>query len=270
MNEKKKYHTTDKTVNAKRIILKIGSSTLSHTTGRLNIRRIETLVKVTADFYNSGREMIIVSSGAVSAGVAKLGLRSPLSKLADKKAAAAVGQAELMNIYERFFLPFGIKIAQLLFTRDVVDNEVRRANAVETLETLIKMGCIPIVNENDPVSSDELKFSGNDVLSSYVCMLTSADLVINLTDIDGLFDRNPMQHPDARLITYVDRVTDEVMAYAGGAVTDRGTGGMLTKLQAARMIEATKVPMIITNGKNPEILYDIMEGKVKGTYIANI
>jgi len=263
------YLYVENAEKAKRIIIKIGSSTLTHATGKLNLRRIETLVKAIADFTNAGREIILVSSGAVSAGAAKLGMNMPLEKVEDKKAAAAVGQAELMNIYDRFFMSFGIKIAQMLLTRDVIENEERRNQAEETIKVLISMGCVPIVNENDTVSTDELKFSGNDILSAHVAKLCKADLLINLTDRDGLYNKNPSEHKDAELVREVGEITPEVLAYAGGAGSVLGTGGYITKLQAALMIREDNTPMIIANGKNPDILYDILEGKIAGTYIKN-
>ena len=254
---------------SRRIIIKIGSAVLTHPTGKINIRRIESLTKAIADFTNAGREIILVSSGAVSVGAAKLGMNMPLGKVEDKKAAAAVGQTELMSIYDRFFMSFGIKVAQMLLTRDVIDNEERRSQTEETFKVLINMGCVPVVNENDPVSSDELKFSGNDILSAYVAKLCSADLLINLSDIDGLYNKNPSEHQDAELVREVSEVTPEILAYAGGAGSVLGTGGMITKLQAALMIREDNTPMIIANGKNPDILYDILDGRIAGTYIKN-
>jgi len=253
---------------SKRIVIKIGSSSLTHATGKLNLKRIESLVKTIADFSNMGKEIILVTSGAVSAGTGKLGMEIPLVKIEDKKAAAAVGQAELMNIYNRFFSSFGIKIAQLLLTRDIIENEVMRKEAEETFSVLIKMGCVPIVNENDAVSSDELKFSGNDILGAYVTKLCKADLMINLSDRDGLYDKNPAKFKNAKLIHHVKEITPEVLSYAGGAGSS-GTGGFVTKLQAAQMIWEDKKPTIIANAKNPEILYDILDGKIAGTYIGN-
>ena len=252
--------------NAKRVIIKIGSATLTHPTGKINIRRIENLTKAIADFTNAGREIILVSSGAVSVGAAKLGMDMPLEKIEDKKAAAAVGQAELMSIYGRFFMSFGVKIAQMLLTRDIMENAERRSQAEETLKVLISMGCVTIVNENDTVSTDELKFSGNDILSAYVARLCGADLLVNLSDIDGLYNKNPAAHDDAELVREVGEVTPEILAYAGGAGSVLGTGGMVTKLKAALM---ARTPMIIANGKDPDILYDILEGRVAGTYIRN-
>ena len=252
---------------SKRIVVKIGSSSLTHKTGKLNLKRISGLVTAISDLSNAGKELILVSSGAVSAGAGKLGLKIPLEKIGDKKAAAAVGQAELMNIYNRFFSSFGLNIAQILLTRDVVENEIRRKEAEETFCILIKMGCVPIVNENDTVSSDELKFSGNDMLSAHVSILCGADLVINLSDQNGLYDKNPSEHSDAKLIHLVTELTPEVMAYAGGAGSERGTGGFVTKLRAARILAENNTPMVIANAKNPEILYDILDGKIEGTYI---
>ena len=252
---------------SKRIVIKIGSSSLTHKTGRLNLKRIGSLVMTISDLSNAGKEIVLVSSGAVPAGAGKLGMKLPLGKIGDKKAAAAVGQAELMNIYNRFFSSFGKNIAQILLTRDVVENELRRKEAEETFSILIKMGCVPIVNENDTVSSDELKFSGNDVLAAYVSMLCGADLVINLSDQDGLYDKNPSEHKDAKLVHHVAELTPEIMAYAGGAGSSRGTGGFATKLQAAQMIARENTPMVIANSKDPGILYDILDGKIAGTYI---
>ena len=263
------YLYVENAKKSRRVIIKIGSSSLTHATGKLNIRRIESLTKVIADFSNAGREIILVTSGAVSAGAAKLGLKMPLEKIEVKKAAAAVGQAELMNIYDRFFMPFGIKIAQVLLTRDVIENEERRQNAEDTFKILISMGCVPIVNENDTVSSEELKFSGNDILSAYVAKLCKADLLINLSDRDGLYNKNPAEHKDAELIREVEKITPEVLAYAGGAGSVLGTGGFITKLQAALMLEDEHIPMILANSENPDILYDILNGRIAGTYIRN-
>ena len=263
------YLYVENAEKAKRIIIKIGSATLTHQTGKINIKRIENLTRAIADFTNAGREIILVSSGAVSVGAAKLGMKMPLEKIEDKKAAAAVGQAELMSIYDRFFMSFGIKIAQILLTRDIIENAERRSQAEETLKVLLNMGCVPIVNENDTVSSDEIKFSGNDILSAYVAKLCKADLLINLSDINGLYNKNPGEHKDAELVREVREITPEVLAYAGGAGSARGTGGMITKLQAALMIREERTPMIIANGTNPDILYDILDGKIAGTYIKN-
>ena len=212
--------------NSRRLVVKVGTSTLTHATGALNLRRIGALVRVLSDLRNAGREIVLVSSGAVSAGVAKVGASRP-STIAEKQAMAAIGQSELMRLYDQLFSLYGHTVAQILLTRDVVDNPTRRALAENTFESLLSMGCVPIVNENDPVSTDELtKFGGNDILSAYVSRVCHADVLINLSDVDGLYDKDPRKCPDAKLISRVDLLSDEVYASAGGAGTERGTGGM--------------------------------------------
>lgn len=251
--------------SAKRVVIKVGTSTLTHKTGMINIRKIERLVKVIADVANSGKEIILVSSGAVSAGFAKLGESGQDRSLEEKQAAAAVGQCELMNMYDRLFSEYGYTIAQILITKDVIDLPIRRNNAVNTFNALIGRGCIPIVNENDSISFEGLKFGGNDTLSAYVAMITKADLLINMSDIDGLFDSDPRKNPNARFISEVDRIDDSVKALAGGAGTARGTGGMVAKLEAAEMVGQEHITMIIVNGERPDILYDIFDGRFVGT-----
>ncbi len=243
----------------------MGSSTLTHSSGRLNLRRIELLAKTLSDLKNSGKEVILVSSGAVSAGIAKAGLGHRPESLEEKQAMASIGQSELMKIYDRFFSDYGHKIGQILMTRDVVDNPVRRVAAENTFNTLLRMGCIPIVNENDAVSTDELvKFGGNDILSAHVANLCHADVLINLSDIDGLFDSDPRKNPDAKFIAQVDDV-DAILSFAGGAGTERGTGGMEAKLTAAKMVTSNGIPMFIMNGSDPEILYRLLDGEGVGT-----
>ena len=251
----------------RRIVVKIGTSTLTHDEGHLNLRRIETLVKTLSDFKNAGLQVILVSSGAVSAGVARVGTHRPTCT-AEKQAMAAVGQSELMKLYSRLFSDYGHTVAQILLTRDVIDNPVRRAAAQDTFRTLLEMGCVPIVNENDSVSTEGLDFGGNDMLAAYVALVCNADLLINLSDIDGLYDKDPRKFADARLIARVDGIDERVLAMAGGAGTARGTGGMATKLQAARIVLEAGVPMFILNGKDPAILYELMDGKQVGTYFA--
>ena len=252
--------------NCNRIVIKVGSSTLTHATGQLDLRRIENLAKTLSDLKNTGKEVILVSSGAVSAGIAKSGLGHRPVSLEEKQAMASIGQSELMKIYDRFFSDWGHKVAQILMTRDVVDNPVRRSAAENTFNTLLKMGCIPIVNENDAVSTDELtKFGGNDILSAHVANLCRADILINLSDIDGLFDSDPRKNANARFIERVDDI-DKILDFAGGAGTDRGTGGMEAKLTAAKMVTENGIPMFIMNGKAPEILYRLLDGEHVGTY----
>ncbi len=250
-----------------RIVVKIGSSTLTHEEGHLNLRRIEALVKTLSDFKNAGKQVVLVSSGAVSAGVAKIGTHRPTCTR-EKQAMAAVGQSELMKLYSRFFSDYGHTVAQILLTKDVIDNPVRRAAAEDTFNTLLEMGCVPIVNENDSISTEEINFGGNDTLSAYVSLVCHADLLINLSDVDGLYDSDPRKNPDAKLIRRVDRIDDALLAMAGGAGTERGTGGMTTKLSAARIVWEAGIPMFILNGKDPHILYDLLDGREVGTYLA--
>ena len=250
-----------------RIVLKIGTSTLTHDEGHLNLRRIETLVKVLSDFKNSGHQVVLVSSGAVSAGVAKMGTHRPTCT-AEKQAMAAVGQSELMKLYSRFFSDYGHTVAQILMTKDVVDNTARREAAEDTFRTLLEMGCIPIVNENDSVSTQELNFGGNDTLSAYVALVCHADLLINLSDVDGLYDKDPRRFADAKLVDRVESLDAQILAMAGGAGTERGTGGMATKLEAARIVVERGIPMVILNGKDPAVLYELLDGKHVGTYFA--
>ena len=250
----------------KKIVIKVGTSTLTHSTGRLDLRRIESLVKTLSDLKNSGKQVILVSSGAVSAGVAKANLGHKPSSLEEKQAMASIGQSELMKIYDRFFSDYGHTVAQILMTRDVIDNPVRRKAAQNTFSTLLSMGCIPIVNENDAVSTDELaKFGGNDILSAHVANLVGAEILINLSDIDGLYDSDPRKNPDAKFIERVENI-DDIISCAGGAGTERGTGGMEAKLTAAKMVTDNGIPMFIMNGHDPEILYDLLDGKHVGTY----
>lgn len=245
--------------NARRIVVKIGTSTLTHDTGFLNLHRIETLVRTVADFRNAGREMILVSSGAVSAGVAKMHTHRPTCTR-EKQAMAAVGQSELMKLYSNLFAEYGHTVAQILMTKDVVDNPARRGAAEDTFATLLDMGCVPIVNENDSVSTTGITFDDNDTLSAYVAMVCHADLLVNLSDVDGLYDSDPHQNPAAHRIDVVHGVDEALTRMAGGAGTARGTGGMATKLSAAKIVLAAGIPMVITDGKDPRVLYDLLEG----------
>ena len=250
---------------SRRIVVKIGTSTLTHEEGHLNLRRIEALVKTLSDFKNAGHQVILVSSGAVSAGVAKLNTRRPIN-VAEKQAMAAIGQSELMKLYSRLFSDYGHTVAQILLTKDVIDNPTRRTAAENTFSTLLGLGCIPIVNENDSVSTEGLNFGGNDTLSAYVALVCHADLLINLSDIDGLYDKDPRKFPDAKRIDRVDGIDDNVLAMAGGAGTARGTGGMATKLLAAKIVLEAGIPMYILNGQDPTVLYESLDGKHVGTY----
>ncbi|MBR2354591.1 MAG: glutamate 5-kinase [Clostridia bacterium] len=254
--------------DSQRIVVKVGTSTLTHNTGHLNLRRIEKIVKVLSDMQNSGIRVVLVSSGAVSSGVAKAGFGRIPSTPEEKQAMAAIGQSELMKIYDRFFSDFGHTVGQILMTKDVLTNPDRRSAAENTFNRLLEMRCIPIVNENDSVSTDELtKFGGNDILSAHVARLCRADVVLNLSDVDGLYDSDPRTNSDAKLISRVDNI-DEIMSLAGGAGTDRGTGGMIAKLQAAKLCVEAGIPMFILNGHDPEILYTLLDGGHVGTYFS--
>ena len=205
--------------DSKRVVVKVGTSTLTHSTGHLNLRRIEKIVKVLSDLQNSGMQIVLVSSGAVSAGVAKVGFGKFPTSPEEKQAMAAIGQSELMKIYDRFFSDYGHTVAQVLMTKEVLTTPERRVAAENTFRRLLEMRCIPIVNENDSVSTDELtKFGGNDILSAYVAKLCRADLLLNLSDIDGLYDSDPRSNPDAELISRVEDI-DAIMNSAGDAGT---------------------------------------------------
>ena len=215
---------------------------------------------------NAGKEVVLVSSGAVAAGVAKLGLPMQKRTLAEKQALAAVGQTELMRLYERLFASYGHSVGQILMTKEVLSNPERRAAAENTFGRLLEMNCIPVVNENDSGSTDELtKFGGNDILSAYVAELVNADLLLNLSDVDGLYASDPRTNPDAKLINRVDVIDEALYSIAGGAGTNRGTGGMVAKLKAAELCTAEGIPMFILNGHDPEILYTLLDGGHVGT-----
>lgn len=252
--------------DAKRIVVKIGSSTLTYENFRMNLRRVEALVRILSDFKNSGKEIVLVSSGAISAGVAKMGMDHRPRAVEEKQALAAVGQSELMRMYEHFFSMFGHTVAQILVTRDVMENPTARKNVENTFATLLKMGCVPIVNENDTIAFDEIEFGDNDTLSAYVSVLCHADSLIILSDIDGLYNADPHKNPDARLIATVDGITDEILGYAGGAGSNRGTGGLITKLHAAEIVTKHGIPMFIVNGQDPEVLHELADGNHVGTY----
>ena len=253
--------------DSRRIVVKVGTSTLTHSTGHLNLRRIEKLVKVLSDMKNSGIQVVLVSSGAVSAGVAKLGFGTIPDAPEIKQAMAAVGQSELMKIYDKLFSVYGHTVAQILMTKDVLTNPDRKSAAINTFNRLLEMNCLPIVNENDSVSTDELtKFGGNDILSAHVSTLCEADVLLNLSDVNGLYDSDPRTNPDAKLIDRVETLDESVYAIAGGAGTSRGTGGMIAKLNAAKIVTSVGIPMFILNGEDPEILYTLLDGGHVGTY----
>ena len=251
--------------NAKRIVLKVGSSTLTYSGGGINLRRVEKLVEVLSDLKNQGKEIVLVTSGAVSVGMGKLGKKERPSETREKQALAAIGQCELMDFYSGLFSKFNHSVAQLLLTKDVVDNEVLRRNAENTFETLFEFGVIPIVNENDSISAEQIEFGDNDTLSAIVAELVGADLLIILSDIDGLYTADPHKAADAELIPRVEAITPGIEALAGGAYSGLATGGMETKLHAARIAMEAGMDMVIANGETPLVLYDIAEGKSVGT-----
>ncbi len=248
-----------------RIVIKIGTSTLAHPTGHLNIRRVEELCKIISDIKNSGHEVIMVSSGAIGMGVGKLGLISRPSDIPTKQAAAAVGQCELMYTYDKLFSEYNHTVAQLLITGDDVQNETRHSNFSNTLNRLLELGAIPIINENDTVSTKEIVIGDNDTLAAIVAESVKADRLVLLSDIDGLYTADPHTNPDARLIPVIWSIDDSIMALAGGSNGTQGTGGMVTKLQAAKICMSCGCDMIIANGNKPTNLYDILDGKSVGT-----
>ncbi|MEG1686558.1 MAG: glutamate 5-kinase [Angelakisella sp.] len=255
---------------AKRIVVKVGTSTLTHKTGMINIRLLERLVKVLSDLKNSGRQVILVTSGAIAVGVGKLGLAQKPADIPGKQATAAVGQCELMYLYDRYFSEYNHTVAQILLTGYTMDNPEARDNARNTFEALLAMGAIPVVNENDTVATEEIRVGDNDTLSAMVAEMTSADALIILSDIEGLYTADPGEHPDAVLVPVVERITEELLESAGGAGSARGTGGMVTKLRAARIATDAGVEMYIMNGQNPDRLYDLLEGMPVGTrFLAN-
>ncbi len=251
--------------NCKRLVVKVGTSTLTHASGHLNLRRIDELVKVLSDLKNAGIEILLVSSGAVGVGVGELGLHERPTDLGGKQAAAAVGQCALMYMYDKEFAEYGHVTAQVLLTRDGVEDPVRRRNIINTLDYLLRYKALPIINENDTVSTEEIEFGDNDTLSALVAVLTHADGLILLTDIDGLYTADPRHDPAAKRIDRVSVIDDDLLALAGGAGSSRGTGGMLTKLHAAQIAMDAHIPTIVMDGAHPRKLYDVLEGNICGT-----
>ena len=251
----------------KRIVIKLGTSTLAHKTGKLNIRRMTNLVRVISDLHNSGREIIMVSSGAVGLGAGKLGLPEKPKDTKTKQAVAAIGQCELMHVYDDMFAKYSVTVAQILLTKAIINNPSHCDNFMKTVEKLVGMGVIPIVNENDTIAIDELELEigENDSLSALVAELSRADLLLILSDIDSLYDDDPRSNPDAKPIPLVEKITPEIEAMAGGAGTSLGTGGMSTKITAAKIATSAGIDMVIMNGRDPEKLYDLFEDKEIGT-----
>ena len=251
--------------NLRRIVVKVGTSTLTHDTGKLNLRRMDHLVRVLSDVRNRGIEVILVSSGAIGVGVGKLKLPAKPHDIGGRQACAAVGQCELMYIYDKFFGEYGHTTAQVLLTRDCVDDPRRLSNIRNAFDRLLDLGALPIINENDTVATEEIEFGDNDTLSAVVARIVKADALVILTDIDGLHAENPKQNPDAPLIHVVEEVTEETRRIAGGAGSSRGTGGMYTKIIAAGQATREGITTAIIDGSTPENLYRLLEGEEIGT-----
>ena len=252
-----------------RVVIKVGTSTLAHAGGRLNIRRVELLCKVLSDIKNAGHQVVLVSSGAIGMGVGKLGLQGRPSDMPGKQAAAAVGQCELMYTYDKLFSQYSHVVAQILLTAEDIHDPRRSSHVHDTLERLLQWNALPIINENDAVATDEIgiqtTIGENDSLSAIVARLVKADLLILLSDIDGLYTADPKKDPNAVLIPQVDAITQQILDLAGGAGSALGSGGMATKIRAAQIAMEAGIDMVITNGETPETLYDIFEGKAVGT-----
>jgi len=248
-----------------RIVIKIGTSTLTYTGGCVNIRRIEALCKIVSDIKNAGHEVILVSSGAIGMGVGKLHLSKRPSDIAGKQACAAVGQCELMYTYDKLFGEYNHTVAQILLTAPDLSCEDRLGKFSNTMSWLLGYGVLPIINENDTVSTEEIEFGDNDTLAARVAVASHADLLVLLSDIDGLYTSDPRHDPEASLIREVRELSDDIMALGGEAGTTLGTGGMITKLRAARIATEAGCDMIITNGENPENLYSLLDGVPVGT-----
>lgn len=248
-----------------RIVIKVGTSTLTYATGRVNVRRFSALCRTVSDIMNSGTEVILVTSGAIGLGTGKLHLQGKPKDIAGKQAAAAVGQCELMYMYDKEFSEYNQTVAQILLTAPDLKCDDRREKFHNTLEKLIEMGVLPIINENDTVATEEIVFGDNDTLAAEVAVSTGADLLILLSDIDGLYTANPKDDPTAKLIPEVREITDGILALGGAAGSELGTGGMQTKLKAAKIATEAGCDMVIANGTDPVVLYDIAEGKSVGT-----
>lgn len=248
-----------------RVVIKIGTSTLTHSSGRLNIRHFGELCKVVSDIKGAGNEVLIVSSGAIAMGVGKLSLGKKPEDIPSKQAVAAVGQCELMYNYDKFFGEYNHTVAQILITQEDIENPDRRKHFTDTAERLLQMGALPVINENDTVATSEMTVGDNDTLSAFVAVSVKADLLILLSDIEGLYSADPKKQSGAGLIPVVEQIDDKIMAIAGGAGSALGTGGMYTKVCAAKYCMENGVDMVIADGSDANVLYDITEGKPHGT-----
>lgn len=249
-------------------VIKVGTSTLTYENGKINYRRIESLCKVLADLQNSGEDIMLVSSGAIGVGMGKTGLSVRPSEMKKKQALAAIGQCELMFMYDKLFGEYNHSVAQILLTADAVETQSKRQNINNTIDELLNMGIIPIINENDTVAIDELEgnnIGDNDMLSAIVSHIINADRLVILTDIDGLYNSNPHKNPKAKKLEVVESITKSVMDMAAGTGSNRGTGGMITKLQAADYATKRGIEVYVINGENPKNIYTVFEGKNPGT-----
>ena len=255
--------------SGKRIVVKVGTSTLTHKTGKTNIARIAKLVSVLSDLKNAGYQIILVSSGAIAIGMSRLRLEEKPKEAKKLQAAAAVGQSELMFLYDKLFSEYDVVVSQLLFTTDALAREESRGHLIDTFNQILEFDCVPVVNENDSVSIEELFYGDNDCLSATVATITNADLLIMLTDTDGLYDSNPSENPDAQLISYVEKIDDNIRNIAGGAGS-KGTGGFVTKVKAAEIATSAGIPVVIMNGSKPTDIYHVLNGKRVGTYFERV
>ena len=253
-----------------RIVVKVGTSTIAYPTGNMNIRHMENLCKVLSDIKNAGNEVILVSSGAVGMGMGKLSLKKRPKLLSLKQAVASVGQCELMYTYDKLFSEHNHTVAQILLTADDVNNKERCKNYTNTINKLFELGVLPIINENDTVATSELLIGDNDTLAAAVAKTVNADILVLLSDIDGLYTADPSKNKKAKLIKEIKEITPEIEALAGGSGSNVGTGGMVTKINAAKTVNAVGCDMIIANGKTPELLYDVIEGKSVGTRFVGV
>lgn len=258
--------------NVQRLVVKIGTSSLIHASGKVNLQAIDQLAYTLTGLVNEGKQVILVSSGAIGVGMGQLGLKKRPSQIQAQQALASIGQSQLMTVYQQRFAVYGQKISQVLLTHDVLDYPQSRAHVHHTMEQLLQWGVIPIVNENDTVAVDELdhrtRFGDNDQLSAIVTTRSNADLLVMLSDIDGFFNKNPHKYPDAQLIDVLHEITDASLQAAGGAGTELGTGGMATKLKAAQDILNNKKMMVLANGANPSVIFKIMDNEPIGTLFA--
>ena len=257
--------------NVSRVVVKVGSSTLTYENGRMNFSCIDHLARSISSLSNAGTQVVLVSSGAISVGTGKLNLQQRPTRMRDKQATAAVGQCELMHIYSKFFAEYGYPVAQILLTRDDVKGETRKRNIENTFEALLEKHIIPVVNENDTVSVDEIEagesgsFNENDTLSALVTVMVKAQLLIILSDIDGFYDCNPRDNPNAQRFDVIRDITPDLWACAGGTGSSRGTGGMATKLNAAEIVTRAGSSMVLASGENPAVILDILKGLPAGT-----